>query len=87
MKYKVNLILEELDEKMSFFRGKEKFVDISFDIQLEYMYEYVKFLNIVGRPIIVQTAEEFWNILEQHEEEHFENWLIGKNMIYAERRF
>lgn len=68
MKYKVNLILEELDEKMSFFRGKEKFVDISFDIQLEYMYEYVKFLNIVGRPIIVQTAEEFWNILEQHEE-------------------
>ena len=68
MKYKVNRVLEELDDEWDFFAKKEKLVDISFNMQIEYMYEYVKFLNIVGRPIILETAEKFWDILENSKE-------------------
>lgn len=68
MKYKVNRVLEELDDEWDFFAKKEKLVDISFSMQIEYMYEYVKFLNIVGRPIILETAEKFWDILENSKE-------------------
>ena len=66
MKYKVNCVLEELENGEYFFGEKEKLVDISFNKQVEYMYEYVRFLNIVGRPIIVQTVEKFWDILEKN---------------------
>ena len=68
MKYKVNRVLEELDDKWDFFAKKEKLEDISFSMQIEYMYEYVKFLNIVGRPIILERAEKFWDILENSKE-------------------
>lgn len=68
MKYKVNRVLEELDDEWDFFAKKEKLVDISFSMQIEYMYEYVKFLNTVGRPIILETAEKFWDILENSKE-------------------
>lgn len=68
MKYKVNRVLEKLDDEWDFFAKKEKLVDISFSMQIEYMYEYVKFLNIVGRPIILETAEKFWDILENSKE-------------------
>ena len=68
MKYKVNRVLEELDDEWDFFAKKEKLVDISFSMQIEYMYEYVKLLNIVGRPIILETAEKFWDILENSKE-------------------
>lgn len=68
MKYKVNRVLEKLDDKWDFFTKKEKLEDISFSMQIEYMYEYVKFLNIVGRPIILERAEKFWDILENSKE-------------------
>ena len=68
MKYKVNRVLEKLDDKWDFFAKKEKLEDISFSMQIEYMYEYVKFLNIVGRPIILERAEKFWDILENSKE-------------------
>lgn len=67
MKYKVNKVLEELENKRYFFRETEKLEDTSYSIQIEYMYEYVKFLNIAGRPIILQTVEKFWNILDKYE--------------------
>lgn len=67
MKYKVNKVLEELENKRYFFRETEKLGDTSYSIQIEYMYEYVKFLNIAGRPIILQTVEKFWNILDKYE--------------------
>nr|WP_295300544.1 SIR2 family protein [uncultured Blautia sp.] len=71
MKYAVNHILEELNEDENFFRETEKLEEISFNVQVEYIYEYVKFFNIVGRPIILQTAKKFLHILEKvecHEE-------------------
>lgn len=73
MKDKTNYVLKELDDEVYFFREKEKFVDISFSIQMKYMYEYVKFLNIVGRPITTQTVEKFWNVLEKNEKEDGKN--------------
>lgn len=39
MKYKVNCVLEELENGEYFFGEKEKLVDISFNKQVEYMYE------------------------------------------------
>ena len=60
--------MEELDDKWDFFAKKEKLEDISFSMQIEYTYEYVKFLNIVGRPIILERAEKFWDILENSKE-------------------
>lgn len=68
MKYKVNLFLEELDGELYFPREKQKVTVNSFHMQMEYMYEYVKFLNIVGRPIILSTVKKFWNILEENED-------------------
>ena len=43
MKYKVNCVLEELENGEYFFGEKEKLVDISFNKQVEYMYEYVRY--------------------------------------------
>lgn len=65
MKGKVKYILDRIPEEVDFFGQKEKFDTISSDKQLEYMYEHVRFLNIVGHPITLQTVEKFWLALEK----------------------
>lgn len=59
MKNKVNYILRELE----YISGFEK---IEFKEQINYMYEYVKLLDISGRPIVFPDVERFWNILEKN---------------------
>ncbi len=48
------------------------------------MYEYVKFLNIAGRPILSQTAECFWGLLEagQQEQEVTKEFRVKIQTIY-----
>ena len=62
IKLKANAILNQLSEEYSFL-DKEKLEDLSIDKQIEYMYEYLSFLDIVGRPIISNTAYKYWKIL------------------------
>lgn len=62
IKLKANAILNQLLEEYSFL-DKEKLEDLSIDKQIEYMYEYLSFLDIVGRPIISNTAYKYWKIL------------------------
>ena len=88
-KRRVNRILEELIEEEFFFQKKEKFEDLSLDIQLEYMYEYLKFLNIAGRPIILQTVQKFWKILDKiescEEKEEYKLQYIYLQLLRAYR--
>lgn len=60
MKNKVSYVLNELD-------NMNKFEHISFKDQVNYMYEYVKFMDIAGRPILSQVVDQFWNVLEKKE--------------------
>lgn len=77
MKYKVDRVLDELNEERYFFRRKEKFEDIAFELKVDYMYEYVRFLNIVGRPIIAQTTKMFWESLcEGNKDEEHKRYKI-----------
>ena len=62
IKLKANAILNQLLEEYSFL-DKEKLEDLSIDKQIDYMYEYLSFLDIVGRPIISNTAYKYWKIL------------------------
>lgn len=63
IKYKANVFLNYLSEEYSFL-DKEKLEDLSIDKQIQYMYEYLSFLDIVGRPIISNTAYKYWKILD-----------------------
>ncbi|WP_448909273.1 SIR2 family NAD-dependent protein deacylase [Holdemanella biformis] len=63
IKLKANVFLNYLSEEYSFL-DKEKLEDLSIDKQIEYMYEYLSFLDIVGRPIISNTAYKYWKILD-----------------------
>ena len=60
MKNKVHYVLSELN-------NMNKFEQISFKDQVNYMYEYVKFMDIAGRPILSQVVDQFWNALEKKE--------------------
>lgn len=60
MKNKVSYVLNELD-------NMNKFEHISFKDQVNYMYEYVKFMDIAGRPLLSQVVDQFWNVLEKKE--------------------
>lgn len=51
MKNKVSYVLNELD-------NMNEFEHISFTDQVNYMYEYVKFMDIAGRPILSQVEKE-----------------------------
>ena len=62
MKNKVRYILNKLDYM-------NKFEDISFKDQVNYMYEYVRFMDISGRPILSKVVEQFWGALEKKEED------------------
>lgn len=59
MKNKANYVLRELD-------NFSKFDELSIEDQLEYMYEYVRLMDICGRPLMVQTAELFWERLDKN---------------------
>ena len=74
MKNKVKYILRNLFLPNNF----EKF-DI--EVQIEYMYEYVKFLDIVGRPILIDEVDKFWNVLKQIDLEHIDNNKVEKNEL------
>lgn len=65
MKNKVNFVLRNLD-------NMNKFEDLSMQEQVDYMYEYVKLLDIAGRPILSQVANKFWNILTEIIEDNLE---------------
>ena len=66
MKFKVHRILDSL-ERDCYFNKKEKLEDLSKDLQISYFYEYVRFLNIVGRPIVLEDANEIWELLNKIE--------------------
>ena len=59
LKGKTSYILNE------FTVGKE-INDISYEKQLKYMVEYVKFFDLAGRPILLQTAEIFLEKLSSY---------------------
>lgn len=56
MKGRVSYVLNILDRK-------EGLEEASWEKKVAYMYEYTKFLDIAGRPILFQIAEKFWKIL------------------------
>ena len=60
IKSKVNALLNEIDVMY-------KFDETTIEKQLDFMYEYVKLMDISGRPILLQVVEQFWNVLEKKE--------------------
>lgn len=58
MKNRVSYILNELDRT-------DVLEKASWQEQVAYMYEYTKFLDIAGRPILFQITEKFWKILKE----------------------
>lgn len=56
MKGRVSHVLYKLDTA----QGIE---EAAWEEKVAYMYEYTKFLDIAGRPILSQIAEKFWKIL------------------------
>lgn len=69
MKFKVNRILDSL-ERDYYFNKKEKIEDLSKDLQINYIYEYVRFLNIVGRPIVLEDTNQIWELLNKIENQN-----------------
>ena len=55
LKEKTHYIIKEFDKI-------HKIDEISYDKQIDYMYEYVKLLDIVGRPILREIADCFWKL-------------------------
>ena len=58
MKGRVSYVLNILDRP-------EKLGEASDQEKVDYMYEYTKFLDIAGRPILSQISEEFWKTLTE----------------------
>lgn len=77
MKNKVSYVLNKLD-------NMNKFEDISFKDQVNYMYEYVKFMDIAGRPILSQVVDQFWNVLEKKEGDELID-SFGAELEYKEQ--
>lgn len=61
MKSRVSCVLNELEHV-------GKFEDIAFEAQVNYMYEYVRFMDISGRPLLSQVVNQFWDALEKNED-------------------
>ena len=55
MKSKVNPLLNKIDVMYKFDKN-------AIEKQLDFMYEYVKLMDISGRPILLQVVEQFWNV-------------------------
>ena len=60
MKEKAQCILIESSDYNEIF-------DVEYKEQLNYMYEYVRFMEIIGRPLISETVDNYWKILKDHE--------------------
>ena len=58
MKGRVSQVLYKLDRT-------EELEEASWQEKVDYMYEYTKFLDIAGRPILSQISEEFWMTLTE----------------------
>lgn len=58
MKNRVSYVLYELDRT-------DVLEKASWQEKVDYMYEYTKFLDIAGRPILSQISEEFWKTLTE----------------------
>lgn len=56
MKKRAAYVLRELEDESLFEKG-------TLEEQIVYMYEFVRFADITGRPILFQTADTFWTIL------------------------
>ena len=57
MKDRVHYVLRHFEEM-------DGLKDIPWDEQLDYAYELVRFMDIAGRPILMQQADLFWNVVE-----------------------
>lgn len=77
MKNKVSYVLNELD-------NINEFEHISFTDQVNYMYEYVKFMDIAGRPILSQVVDQFLNVLEKKEGDELVD-SFGTELEYKEQ--
>ena len=77
MKNKVSYVLNELD-------NMNEFEHISFTDQVNYMYEYVKFMDIAGRPILSQVVDQFLNVLEKKEGDELVD-SFGTELEYKEQ--
>ena len=60
MKNRVSYVLYELDRT-------DVLEKASWQEKVDYMYEYTKFLDIAGRPILSQISEEFWKTLTERD--------------------
>ncbi len=61
MKSKASYILDIIENNSQLKRSNK-------DDQLDFIYEYLRFSDIAGRPILAQTVEMFWNILKNYNE-------------------
>ena len=57
MKYKVQYVIR-------YFEDMAGLASLTMEGRLNYIYEYVRFMDLSGRPILMQYAEKFWDILE-----------------------
>lgn len=57
MKYKVQYVIDTFE----YMDGLEK---LALEEQINYIYEFVRFMDIAGRPLLMQYVNKFWNILE-----------------------
>lgn len=78
MKEKVSLVLRNLED-MNGFEG------LAFQDQINYMYEYVMFMDISGRPILSQIVDEFWQALDKNNlcepDDEIENEMEYKRQV------
>ena len=65
VKFKVNSVLASLE--INYFNNEEKLEDLSKDLQIDYIYEYVYFLNIIGHPILSKDTNKIWILLNDTE--------------------
>lgn len=75
--YETENVLNELD-------NMNEFEHISFTDQVNYMYEYVKFMDIAGRPILSQVVDQFLNVLEKKEGDELVD-SFGTELEYKEQ--
>ena len=62
MKSKVDYALKQ-------FSNMDDLESLPYEEQLNYIYEFVRFMDIVGRPLLFQYVERFWKIVNTEAEE------------------
>lgn len=66
---------------LDYFENMKGLEELSIAEQINYVYELVRFLDIAGRPILVQYAEKFWEILESNQGELLDVQLETKKQV------